>query len=115
MRMFYGTPSFFMWEDAEGVEHTIRQGEGGEQGDAFMPLLYSMGQRTALAEVQDELVEGEFLFAHLDDIYVATPKLDRIGAVYASLQEHLLSCARIRIHGVKTQMWNTVGVKLTVC
>ena len=57
MRMFYGTPSSYMWEDAEGVEHTIWQGEGGEQGDALMPLLCSLGQHTALAEAQDELEE----------------------------------------------------------
>ena len=35
VRMFCGSPSLHMWEDADGVEHTIRQGEGGEQGDAL--------------------------------------------------------------------------------
>ena len=28
VRLFYGSPSTYMWEDAEGVEHLIPQGEG---------------------------------------------------------------------------------------
>ena len=39
--MFYGGPSSYLWEDALGRVHTIVQGEGGEQGDALMPLLFS--------------------------------------------------------------------------
>ena len=33
MRLFYGSPSTFLWEDDEGTVHHVRQGEGGEQGD----------------------------------------------------------------------------------
>ena len=65
VRMFCGSTSSYMWEDADGVEHTIRQGEGGEQGDALMPLLFCLGQ---LEAVQEDMREGEFLFACLDDI-----------------------------------------------
>ena len=39
--------------------HSIHQGEGGEQGDALMPLLFSLG------------------FAFLDDIYVLCPPASR--------------------------------------
>ena len=39
--MFYGAPSQYLWEDSAGRVHTIKQGEGGEQGDAMMPLLFS--------------------------------------------------------------------------
>ena len=35
---FYGRPSTYLWEDAEGTVHT----EGGEQRDALMPLLFSL-------------------------------------------------------------------------
>ena len=115
VRMFHGTPLSYIWEDAEGVEHTMWQGEGGEQGDTSKPLLFSLGQHTALAEAQDDLEEGEFLFACLDDIYVAIPRPDRVGAVHASLQEHLQSCARIHIHGGKTQVWNSAGVRPAAC
>ena len=47
VRMFYGSPSSYIWKDSCGVAHTIRQGEGGEQGDALMPLLFSLGQHRA--------------------------------------------------------------------
>ena len=33
VRMFYSSPSRYLWEEQEGVVHTIDQGEGGEQGD----------------------------------------------------------------------------------
>ena len=36
----------------------IRQGEGGEQGDALMPLLFSLGQHGALKAVARGLEEG---------------------------------------------------------
>ena len=34
---FCGSPSTSLWEDEEGVDHEIPQGEGGEQGDPPMP------------------------------------------------------------------------------
>ena len=43
VRMFYGGPSSYLWEDSAGTVHTIRQGEGGEQGDALMPLSFCTG------------------------------------------------------------------------
>ena len=53
-----------------GRNHVIHQGEGGEQGDALMPMLYSLGQHATLQAVQDALLLGEHLFAYLDDIYI---------------------------------------------
>ena len=73
-----------------GEVHETVQGEGGEQGDPLMPLLFSLGQH---ARLQD----GEKLFAHLDDIYViCSPR--RVLEVHRVL--------RIRIHHGKTQLWN---------
>ena len=43
VRQFYGSPSTYLWDDDDGVTHEIAQGEGGEQGDALMPLLFSLG------------------------------------------------------------------------
>ena len=108
VRMFYGSPSSYSWEDSCGVSHTIRQGEGGEQGDALMPLLFALGQHRALVAIQSELQDGEFLFAYLDDIYAVVPP-DRVGAV--SMQQHLWAHCRIRVHTGKTQVWNREGVK----
>ena len=89
--MFYGSPSSYSWKDSCGVSHTIRQGEGGEggeQGDALMPLLFALGQHRPLVVIQPVLQDGEFLFAYLDDIYAVVPP-NRIGAVYVSMQQHL--------------------------
>ena len=42
-RLFYSQPSTHLWDDDAGTTHRIQQGEGGEQGDALMPLLFSLG------------------------------------------------------------------------
>ena len=44
---FCGSPSTYLWEDEEGVNHEIPQGEGGEQGDPLMPALFALGSRIA--------------------------------------------------------------------
>ena len=41
VRIFYSIPSTFLWEDDVGTTHHIRQGEGSEQGDPLMPLLFA--------------------------------------------------------------------------
>ena len=38
--MLHGSPSECLWEDNQGNVHVVPQGEGGEQGDAVMPLLF---------------------------------------------------------------------------
>ena len=48
VRCFYGIPSTYLWEDEMGVTQHIHQGEGGEQGDPLMPLLFALGQHSAL-------------------------------------------------------------------
>ena len=42
IRQFYSNPSKFFWEDEVGNVHHIHQGEGGEQGDPLMLLLFSL-------------------------------------------------------------------------
>ena len=39
---WYGSASQFLWSDETGLQHMIVQGEGGEQGDALMPALFSL-------------------------------------------------------------------------
>ena len=68
VRLFCSTPSECRWEDDGGEVHSIHQGEGGEQGDALMPLLFSLGQHAALEAISRRLRLGEGLFACLDDI-----------------------------------------------
>ena len=64
-----------------------------------------MGQHSALDAVQEDLFDGEFLFAYLDDTYVATTP-HRVGDVYQSVGENLWACSRIHIHGGKTKVCN---------
>ena len=70
VRLFHSEPSAYLWEDAEGVVHTIHQGEGGEQGDPLMPLLFSVGQHDALSAIHEGMRVHERLFAYLDDIWL---------------------------------------------
>ena len=67
VRAFCGQPSTYLWEDDGGEVHTIPQGEGGEQRDISMPLLFCLGQHPALSAVSAQLEAGGKLFAYLDD------------------------------------------------
>ena len=58
VRMFYGEPSQYIWEDDYGAVHTILQGRGGRIGDAMMPLLLSLEQHEALESVSRILRVG---------------------------------------------------------
>ena len=49
VRLFCGQSSQFLWADDMGTVHHVDQGEGGEQGDALMPLLFSLGAFEAAA------------------------------------------------------------------
>ena len=110
VRMFYGAPSEYLWEDSSGATHRIPQGECGEHGDALMPLLFAVGQHTALEEASAQFWPGERIFAYLDDIYLVTK---RVGAVYAIMEEQLR--VQIRIHGGKTKVWNRAGERPQIC
>ena len=85
VHMFCSCPSSHLLEGDSGVVHAIQQGEGGEQGDVLMFLLFCVGQHAALEEVQARLRPNERLFAYLDDVFVFS-KLDRVGAICTALQ-----------------------------
>ena len=40
-----GSPSECLWEDNHGNVHVVPQGEGGQQKDAMMSLLFCLAQR----------------------------------------------------------------------
>ena len=48
--LFYGSPSTYVFYDAEGHAHDVQRGEGGERGDPLMPSLFALGQHQALLE-----------------------------------------------------------------
>ena len=75
--LFYGTPSGHLWEDSCGRTHTIVQGEDSEEGDATMPLFFSLGQHSALPAVQAQMADGEVLlekFCWLSTMLHAPPR-----------------------------------------
>ena len=106
VRLFYSSPSAYLWEDDDGRVHTIHQGEGGEQGDALMPLLFCVGQHAALEAIQRGLNPNEKLLAFLDDVYFAS-KPQRVGRLHNSAQEELWTHCRIRVHAGKTHVWQS--------
>ena len=68
VRQFYGQPSAYVWDDEMGDTQVIPQGEGGEQGDPLMLLLFCLSLHKALVAVNARLQEGESLLAFLDDM-----------------------------------------------
>ena len=110
LRLFYGSPSTFLWEDDEGTVHHVRQGEGGKQGDPLMPLLFSLALHRSLVSVKSHLEDGEKLFAFLDDVYVIC-RPARVLKVFRLLEHELSSKACISVHRGKTQIWNRGGVE----
>ena len=108
--MSYGQPSEYRWVDRNGESRSVRQAEGGEQGDPLMPALFSLGIHNALEAVNEKLDEGEFLFAFLDDVYaVAMP--DRIRTIFDLLAEELRVRSGISLHLGKTRTWNKAGIE----
>ena len=115
VRMFHGQASTNLWEDNEGHVHRIEQGEGGEQGDPMMPLLFALGQHTALSAIQGSLDDEERLLAFHDDLCVVTPDPGRLQVLYGTVQRELWAHSRIRINEGKTQVWNSGGVRPGFC
>ena len=82
----------------------IAQGEGGEQGDPLMPLLFSLGLHGALSAVQARFRVNEKVFAFLVGVYVTC--LERVLEVHRILEEEIFAHTQIRMHHGKTQVWN---------
>ena len=101
----YARPTSYVWTDEGGVQHTIEQHEGGEQGDLLMPLQFSLGIHDALSEVQQHLQPGERFFAYLDDVYVLSSP-ERIREVCNMLETTLRAHAGIQLHTGTTRTWN---------
>ena len=87
---FYSEPSQYFQTDDTGHTHVIHQGEGGEQGDALMPMLYALGQHGTLVCLQDFLLPHEHLFAYLDDLYVVCLPA-RVGPIFKHCKRHWIS------------------------
>ena len=95
VRLFYGQPSSYHWESDDGTVHNIEQSEGVERGDPLTPLLFALGQHTALSAIDNFLGAEDRRQAFVDEVYIVR--------VYGTAH------SRIRIHEGKTQLWNSGG------
>ena len=75
---------------------------GGKQGDPLMPLLFALGN-THLEAVQGRLLDGEKLFAYLDNVYIICQP-DRVADVHAILEEGLFNHTHIQLNLGKTKV-----------
>ena len=105
VRQAYGSATSYSWRQ----RHRIHQEEGGEQGDPLMPMLFCLAIHDASAVVKIHLVEGQHLFAFLDDIYVLYSS-ERTTTNYIMLANRLETIAGIQLHEGKTRVWNRAGV-----
>ena len=108
VRGVYSQPSTYHWQNKDGTRRVITQCDGGEQGDPLMPLLFCLAVHDALAEVKEQLQDGEVIFAFLDDVYALCAP-ERARKIYDLFEEKLLQVEVIRLHTGKTRTWNKVG------
>ena len=108
-RLFCSQPSTYLWDDDAGTTHRIHSKRRGEQGDAWMPLLFSLGQHAALNAISASLLGGEKLFAFHDDLYVACQP-HRVLDVHQLMSTKLWAHSKISLHHGKTKIWNRGGI-----
>ena len=84
--------------------HHLDQGEGVEQGDAMMPLWFSVEQNAALVEVQDQLRASERLFAFLMMFFWRRQTLTGFETIHALLHTELCRHSEIHVNRGKTQV-----------
>ena len=82
--------------------------------EAPLPLLFCLGKHSALAAVDAHLIDGESLFAFIDDLCVLCSP-ERVGEVHKVIQFVLWSRTNIRVHHGKTKVWNRAGVEPRGC
>ncbi|CAE7208645.1 Faim2 [Symbiodinium necroappetens] len=106
--LFYGSPSTYIFYDAEGHAHDVQQGEGGEQGDPLMPSLFALGQHmptSSAARDQSSTSPVEhYLCVHMR----SSTRYHPVGQ-FAIVREALARHANIQVHLGKTRAWNSVG------
>ena len=107
---FYGHPSSCLWDDDEGVTHEIKQGEGGEQGDAMMPSLYALEQHQALRSVQSQLRPSE----RFHNIHVVT-SLDRTCEVHTIVGQQATSKFMLGKHKYGTALELSLVILTSCC
>ena len=112
-RLFYGQQSQHFWENDSGEVHIVLQGKGSEQGDAVMPLLFSLSSTppSKMCPAVWSLANTSSLSC---DIYVVS-KLGEVGRIHDFPAAALWRHSGIQIHHGKTQEWNRARIRPDVC
>ena len=63
---------------------TFTKGRAGSRGDPLMPLLFALGQHSALVAAEERLRDGERM-AFLDDVDVVCAP-DQVGRVFSTVE-----------------------------
>ena len=108
VRMFYSSPSRYLWRDACGQERIVTQAEGGEQGDPLMPALYALGQHEAIAHAAQQLHQDDLVCAFLDDIYIVTSQ-ERAAHAFYTVSRSIEEMAGVKPHLGKLEAWSPSG------
>lgn len=95
---------FFVNNFEEGGDFVVTQGEGGEQGNALMPALFSLGLNLAMRDARSELDEDEAAFAFLDDVYLPV-KRQNARAAYDRFTTAIFDFTRVRTNLGKIRCW----------
>ena len=97
--------SFILFvEDDSGDTHEIRQGEGGEQGDPLMPLLWASIEPFVQSSPTSWRTNASSL-----STMTSTSCCSQSALASCMLARELWAHSRIRINGGKTQIWNRGG------
>ena len=102
--MVCGQQSKFFVSGADDDVFEISQGEGGEQGDAFMPALFNLGLNLALRNERSSLELGETDFLFLDDVYLLIER-DRVRAMLDHFSRAIFNFTRVRTNLGKIRCW----------
>jgi hypothetical protein len=106
--LFYRETSTYLWTDENGDVLEIKQGEGGEQGDALMPALFALGLHGALAASKLALPFGVEILAYLDDVYIVADRSNAAEAFRVTTQ-NITEMAGVRTHMGKLKVWSAHG------
>ena len=103
-RLFYGEASTLFWEDEDGLSNEVIQQQGGEQGDPWMPALFSLAMHPGLVRASAALEDGEAILSFLDDTYIVA-KRQNVRRLYDITTRAVEEEAHIRTNQGKTRAW----------
>ena len=98
VRLSYARPSNYIWFDEQGVQHTVNQAEGGEQGDRNDATALCSGHSRCIGGGGSiSLAQDKSCALFFGDAYVVCQP-DRVKVLFVLLSEVLLRPAGIELY-----------------